>query len=348
MNCVDNVFDITALGTVVRFRFEDDVRPDLRHRLEDAWSGAKVESPAPDAEILITDGEQREHKMQWLTSLATLRAIESRRGELLMFHAAGVADDGGRVAAFVGPSGHGKTTLSSHLGQRYGYVSDETIAIDSDYRVYPYRKPLSVVREGKPKQQVSPAEAGLRELPQAPLRLVSLALFERDEALTQTTIEPVDFAEAIVELVPQISYLPDVPNPLQTMATLADQVGGFVRIRYSEASSVVDVLPEFFTRGPRSRTWSEARSSKPGPLSIAVVDDAINVDGHVIVLSEGTVHVLDGIAPKVWDAVRAGKDRAGITDHVIEIFGEPTDADAQKMVDAAIDTLVAAGVLSVS
>ena len=97
-----------------------------------------------------------------LSQQVTLAAIEAARGRAWMLHAAGIATPDGPVVVLVGPSGRGKTTASRALGAVYGYVSDETVAIDEDGRVWPYRKPLSVIEDfAAPKTQLAPSALGL-------------------------------------------------------------------------------------------------------------------------------------------------------------------------------------------
>lgn len=337
--------DVSAVGTSLRFVFDDSVQPEFIEQLQQSWIGAEIHSDHPDRQIEVSQSQDADQQFESLTVIATLNALQHRRGEFMMFHAAGLADERGRVAAFVGPSGRGKTTLSRALGQHYGYVSDETVGVDHDLTVYPYRKPLSMVREGKPKQQVSPAEAGLLDLPDASLALSSLILMERDEEVAMPIVEEVSFLDAVTELVPQMSYLPEVPRPLQRLAALCDAVGGVVRVRYANAPDVVQLMPELVERTPIEAAWEVCLESVDGPYGVSGVDDAIRIDDCVVVLGDGQVQVLDGIAPAIWDAARSGKDRHGIAEHVVDIYGEPEGVDSSALVDAALTDLVNAGVL---
>ena len=86
----------------------------------------------------------RDHWDRCCASLSidvTLAALAQRAGELLLLHAAGLAaPDGGGVVVLVGPSGRGKTTAARVLGRHFRYVSDESIGIDTDGTVLPYRR----------------------------------------------------------------------------------------------------------------------------------------------------------------------------------------------------------------
>ena len=129
-----------------------------------------------------------------LSQQVTLAAIEAARGRAWMLHAAGIATPDGQVVVLVGPSGRGKTTASRALGAVYGYVSDETIAIDDDGRVWPYRKPLSVIEDpAAPKTQLPPSALGLQPLPDAELRVAAVVLLDRDPSHPEApTVEVTD------------------------------------------------------------------------------------------------------------------------------------------------------------
>lgn len=340
-------FVVRALGLRVHVEFQEDLDEDRLDRMTAAWSGARAASGEPaDLTVPFTVGSDLERAMERLTVEVTLAALDAQRGRMLMFHAAGVTDDHGRVVAFVGPSGRGKTTLSRALGQRWGYVSDETIAVDEALRVHPYRKPLSVVRAGGPKKQVSPADAGLRELPDVPLRLAGLALMDRDSATRHPELTAVPLVEALPELVAQMSYLRDLPRPLQTIARLCDAVGGVRRLRYPDATTVPPLLDELAGSSAETSEWAPVpAASEEGPYLADHVDDAILTDGFVIVMADAVLHVLDGIAPVIWLAAARGDDLDAIVDGVIAVFGEPPEGDARALVQAALEELIGAGVL---
>ncbi|MGO1737099.1 MAG: hypothetical protein ACTHZ9_12380 [Leucobacter sp.] len=337
---------VSALGSVVGLVFAEDAPIELVRRIRSAWSGAEVEDQQRDRVIQIAPVPDAERQMEALSVGVTEVALGHRGGELVLFHAAGVANDQGRVAAFIGASGSGKSTLSRELGQHYAYVSDEAVGVDSTSRVFPHRKPLSVVRQGAPKEQVSPAAAGLLDLPDAELHLGAIVIMDREEAVIEPVIENVTFTSAIDLLVPQLSYFSDLPSPLQTLATLCDEVGGLVRLRYSDASDVKELVPRLLSRRPQEQSWQPSLHSVNGEFSTDAVSDAISVDDRVVVLVDGNVQVLDGIAPAIWDAARLGLDRSGILEHVLSVHGAPDGVDAGTLVDAALSDLVALGILS--
>jgi len=340
--------DVDVLGLRVRIQLGDDLDQTQRDAVRTAWSGALSEGEgAADLTVPFAVGTSFDAAMEHLTVDVTLAALEALRGRALMFHAAGVADDSGRVIAFVGPSGRGKTTLSRELGRHFGYVSDETIAADAELRVRAYRKPLSIVRDGAPKKQMSPREALLSELPDAELRLAGVVLIERDAELERSEIASIPLVEALPELVPQMSYLRDQDKPLQAIATLSDAVGGLRRLRYPDSSVVPPLLPELLQSPALASDWRPLLDSaaSSGPYSADVVDDAILTDGFVVVMAGATLRVLDGIAPVIWLACARGDGFEDIVAAVVAEYGAPPEGDAATLVEHAIDELISAGVL---
>lgn len=332
---------VDALGIHVEVGFDADIDVAQRELIRSTWTGALNDRDRADVTVDVAAGENFERSMERLTIDVTLAALAARRGEALMFHAAGVATDDGRVVAFVGPSGRGKTTLSRALGAQFGYVSDETIAVEHDLSIQPYRKPLSIVRDGQPKQQISPEEAGLRPLPSAPLRFAALTLLERDPEMGEPRVESVALSDALPELVAQMSYLSEFPQPLQSMARMIDAVGGVRRLRYSEASSVPPTLIQVLDAAPAASGWKPAsRPETAGPYGADHLDDAIFVDGTVVVMVDSTLHVLGGIAPVTWQVAAQGASVQAIVDAVVAEFGSPPSGDARELVQGALDELV--------
>lgn len=341
--------DVSALGARIRLTFADGLPEDVVDAIRASWEGARLSYDAaiePTDTVPVAAGVEGDALAESLTVQVTLAALNAGSGELVMFHACGVADPEGRVAAFVGPSGRGKTTLSRALGAAHGYVSDETVGLTTARTVLPYRKPLSLVREGRPKEQLSPDAAGLRPVPDVPLTLAALVLITRDAEQPGPALEQVPFPEAIAELAPQMSYLAELPTPLQTVAALCDALGGVVRLTYPDASTVPPILPQLFDHDRVHEEWEPAVVAEENPdFDLSEVTDAIRCGDRIVVLAQRWVHVLDGIAPTIWDSLRLGRPLGGIVEDVVAEFGAPEHGDPRELVEAALAELVDAGVL---
>lgn len=344
---------IDALGAQVRLTGAGQLPEDTRERIAAVWRDCLVHTGMgrhPRAlEISATMFSDIERGMSDLSTQVTLTALDALRGTRLLLHAAGVAAPDGRVLAMVGPSGRGKTTASRHAGRRFGYVSDESIAVDADLTVWPYRKPLSVIVEDKSvKQQIAPSNLGLLPLPDAALHLAGITLLERDPAADEPGARPVDLIDAICEMTPQISYLPELPSPLQYVAHIVDRVGAVTRLLYRDATDLPDLVAEMFAAPvPPAQSWSVAPVASPnGPWEASPVDDAILVDGRACILRDGMVTALDERGCLVWVKCREGATVAEITDAAVAAFGTPAHASARALIEQTIDELRAHGLLS--
>lgn len=300
-----------------------------------------------------------------LSQQVTLAALEARRGELWLVHAAGLALADGRVVMLIGPSGRGKTTACRVLASEYGYVSDETIGVAPDGSVHAYRKPLSIIEQrGGPKVERAPSELGLLPLPKAPLRLAAIVLLDRrNDAPSEPLVAPVDLGDALAHIAPQSSLLAMMTHPLWTIATHADRTGGVVRVTYREAASLTSLIEPLAsrtaTRTASRLSWADTETAPIGHADgdliyeRAPVIDVISLDesDHLALLSQGpskapTVNVLGGVSPEIWRAVGSGADLDALTAAVTAAHGEPEGLDAREAVAAVVDDLVDAGVLA--
>ncbi len=335
--------DVEAMGCCVRIGFAADVRPGLPQAVGRAWQGAVVTGREPDATVEVPDGDPPA-VLEWLSTEVTLRASECQLPRLLMFHAAGVALLDGRVLGFVGPSGRGKTTLSAALARHYGYVSDEAVAVGDDLTVHPHRKPLSVLGAGGRKQQVSPAEADLLDLPAGPLRLARLVLLERHAELVEPYVEPVSLLDALPGLATEISYFAQRPGPLRRLAEVCTRTGGVLRLHYADADGVLPLLPALLDdREPEP--WRPIGPVASGDPGRAEVIDAVAAGGRLAVLVGKDLLVLDGIGPLVWEKARRGVGLDAVTSAVVAAFGEPPTGDATALVASVIGELTSLGAL---
>ena len=308
-----------------------------------------------------------------LSGLITRLAIDERRGDLLMFHAGGVADPAtGNVIAFIGPSGRGKTTASIALGSVFEYVTDETLGVRDDLGVLAYGKPLSV-KQPAPimwKDQVSPTSLGLRRPGGEPLRLVGVVMLDRQPGFPsgrKPSIRSVGVAESVEELVPQISYLPERPRPLQRLVEVLAACGGLRAVTYREAATLPEVFGEMFaaaaaaggarssgagtggvavSAGSSSEVIVGAGQTAPGALQASYID-AIRDGDELVVLSGTTVRVLSGIAPTIMEATREPRKLSDVVAAVVDVYGDPGEGDAEKLVAVAVEELKSIGLLRV-
>lgn len=274
-----------------------------------------------------------------LSTQVTLAALDAVRGTRLLLHAAGVAAPDGRVLALVGPSGRGKTTAARHLGMRFGYVSDESVAVDEALTVWPYRKPLSVIVGGKSvKEQIAPSDLGLLPLSGAPLRLAGITLLERNPDADEPGPVAVNLIDAICEMTPQISYLPELPSPLHYIARIVDRIGRVTRLVYRDAADLPDIVEDMLAALPVApQTWRSAPPpDRTGPWRCAEVDDAILVEGRACLLRDGVVTALDHRGCLVWTKCLEGASVETITAAAIAAFGDPGDDDPRALIEQTL------------
>ncbi|MFC7725620.1 hypothetical protein ACFQW6_10915 [Nocardioides sp. GCM10028917] len=236
----DVVAHVSAFGVVVPIR----ASPTLRRPVLEAWRDALTDSE-PTTDVVEAEGPDVANALHYLSPAVTTAAIDARAGELVMLHAAALADPAtGRTAVLVAASGTGKTTASVNLGRTFAYLTDETSAITPDGVVLPYRKPLSIIDGGHLKTQVAPSELGLLATEQE-CRLAALLVIERDpQHRGAPTVEPLETVDAIAAIAPQSSYLPSMDKPLHRLAELIHLVGGARQVRYAESADLEPVLAE--------------------------------------------------------------------------------------------------------
>ncbi len=246
-----------GLGSRTTVSFPDDATG-LEDAIRHAWSRclARSDDPLDSEPVRIENGpaddETPESLLQHLTQQVTYAKIHAQAGRALMLHAGAVAHPRTGVSlAFVAPGGTGKTTLMRHLGNRYGYLTDETVAVTADGVVLPYPKPLSIRVEASNmgKTETSPDDLRLR-LPPAEAVLHRIVLLARsDDHAGPPEVDELSPFEAIAALAPETSSLSALPRPLHWLADLLDRLEPTVRLRCRDAHSAMDV----------ASAWLEAR-----------------------------------------------------------------------------------------
>ena len=219
-----------------------------------AWSGALRDGGPAELTVSVSSDEASSADLisddlgvvlHHLSQLVTQVAIEARAGQLMMFHAAGLAHPvSGATVALVAPSGTGKTTISRSLGTALAYISDETVGFDASLSVLPYRKPLSVIQSGEAvKSQHSPGELGLLDSPSTPT-LAAVVFLERDSTCAGLEVSDVRTVAALPLLAEQTSYLSRHARPLGLLADALEATGGLRLARYREAEDLQPWLTE--------------------------------------------------------------------------------------------------------
>ncbi|GAA2081782.1 hypothetical protein GCM10009758_31860 [Microbacterium hatanonis] len=343
---------IDALGVPIRLDLSALGDADAT-AVREAWADAAAGSDASARLVLhvVPDGD-RAWWMPELSRRVTAAAIEHRKGEGWMLHATALADDDGRVVAFVGESGAGKTTLAAAVGRRFGYVTDETVFIGPGRDVAPYRKPLSVRGGGiAPKTETPPSGLGLGVLPNTPLELTAIVLLDRRDDADEPTARTLTTVEAVAALTAHTSFLSHLARPLQFVAAILAETP-VVRLTYREAHDLDAIDALWQTSGNRSRGTVEpvvdaADSPPAGGLRRAAVADAIALAdaAQLLVLHDDVVHTLGGIAPTLWRALGAAGDGPGLVTALVAAHGHPPEGDAEQLVGAALDELGAAGLV---
>jgi hypothetical protein len=335
---------------------------DDRAAVREAWADARADASALPIATVTPSRTPQAAMLSHLSQEVTLAAIEAARGRAWMLHASGIAAPDGQVVVLVGPSGTGKTTASRALGTTFGYVSDETVAIDEDGRVWAYRKPLSVIEDATTyKRQVAPSALGLQPLPDAELRVAAVVLLDRDARHPESpVVEVTDLGDALGELVGQTSFLHHHPAPLRFIAGLAQATGGIRTVRYREAATLEAAMPELFRHAAEriqlpplpQHGLPAAGSSSDGPrlTRVEVADEvALHEPDRIALLTiresgQGDVTVLAGIAPAVWRAA-AEATLGQLVSAAVRTYGAPDDGDAAQSVLIAVGHLLEAGLL---
>jgi len=254
-----HVLRLSALGTRLDVHCTGERADLLATSMRVAWSRCIVEGDeaaptkaAPPVEARLDDQGDLARRLMLTTQDITRALIGAQIGRLLMLHAGAVSDPAtGRSLVYVAPGGTGKTTLTRRLGQRFGYLTDETVGIDKAGVILPYPKPLSVRRPDGlgPKDEVSPDTLGLEPAHPQP-RATRVVLLDRRPDVAGLELEEIPFMDALFALTEQSSSLPRLDRPLHRLAELIDAAGPVLRVRYAEASDVEAELTRLIGDAP--------------------------------------------------------------------------------------------------
>lgn len=322
------------------------VEPSAGERLRLLWERCRV--PGASAGDAGVEPFHVEGSDPYAVSRAlTLASLRRRRGSAVLLHAVGLSD-GDRAVALVGPSGAGKSTAALTLCRTFGYLSDETVAVEADGRVAPYPKPVSVLTDPEvpwEKAESSPDELGLRKA-SATAYLVGLVVLERDPTRTVPELAPMPLVDALLAVIAQSSSQPMLDRPLHRLAELASGSGGPYVLRYSEIGDCADLLRDLLD-GERTTQRHRWTSTPPAPAHPSTLRtpwrDAVHGEGGTVVLVGETVVRLGPVGEVIWRAASVPVSRDDLYAVVpAELGGHP---DARRAVDDAITALVDTGLL---
>lgn len=234
---------ICGIGARVLLRVDGPLAGPLLEWLRVAWTRCLGGTDGPIGEPVTVHtraGEEPDDLLAGITQQVTHALIGAQTGRLLMFHAGAVCHPvTGRSLVYVAAGGTGKTTLTRTLGTGYGYLTDETVAIDTAHRVLPYAKPLSTRRTGPgPKHEVCPDDLGLLPAVAEPT-VARVVLLDRDDRFgDEPEVDEVGLLDALTELGPQSSALYALTGGLHRCADLIEATGPVLRVRYAEAETL--------------------------------------------------------------------------------------------------------------
>lgn len=256
---------VTGIGVEVELRLGGERADELREHLVRVWSrclGVSATRSGPPVRAVLTDptteprarhilaAADPDALLTRITRAVTIRVIKAQAGHLLMLHAGAVCNpESGAGLVFVAPGGTGKTTLARTLARDHGYLTDETVGIDRAGRLHPYPKPLSIRTEATSlrKHEVSPDELCLRKAHPEP-HVARIILLNRNDGRAAPVIDELPLLEAVAALAPETSSLSSLDRGLAFCADLLARTGPVLRVRYGEASSLVDLAEELIGR----------------------------------------------------------------------------------------------------
>ncbi|KGN40952.1 hypothetical protein [Knoellia aerolata] len=352
-------------------------RPE-RDRLHVLWGRCRVPGAAAGDEGVLPFPVSTSDPYA-VSRAVTLASLRRRRGSALLLHAVGLSERE-RAVALVGASGAGKSTAAMVLGRHFGYLSDETVAVEADGRVTPYPKPVSVVTDPATpweKHELSPDELGLREVT-GTAHLHGLVVLERDPAHEAPELVELPLVDALLATIAQSSSLPLLERPLHRLAGLASASGGPYVLRYREIGDCVELVRGLLDgtterqRGRPRAPWTSTpgtpctspvpnspipplRTDTPVPNSPipplrtdtpvmrAPWVDAVHGEGGTLVLVGDTQVRLGPVGEVVWRLADRRVTVSEATAAVVRALGAHPEAD--RLVAEGVDAMIGSGVL---
>lgn len=389
---------VRALG--VRWAVDlTSVPPELADRLARLWRRATVELTGDERPFQIAPATVRlpidssgvpqgvhlndPAALPYAFSRAlTLASLSALGGEALLLHAAALASaDGRRAVVLVGPSGAGKSTAVLRLGQRFGYVTDEAVAVTDDLTVKSYPKPVSLAPDpldpdspdsdspdsasrdeprDTDKVERSPDELGLAATPAAP-RLAAVIQLCRSSGVARPRLDRIGVLDAVLGVLPEASAIDKLPEPLHRLVAVLRAGGGPYRLTYADIGDCVDLIAGVLAEpAPAGGLTEDAAGSgelgfpagaqpvAPGPGLIvrAPWSDAVEEAGEIVVLRGRQPYRLSGIGAGIWLLAADPLSEQQLTAAVVRRHG--AHPDAGRLVARGVDELVRLGLLLAS
>jgi energy-coupling factor transporter ATP-binding protein EcfA2 len=352
------VVRLVALGSSIVVRCPDVPTAEL---VEAEWGWCLAPAgagEAPDAELDLGGLSPADNGARWdthpVTAEVTTTAVVRLRGEALVLHACGLANDRGEVVALVGSSGSGKTTAAATLGRHgFHYVTDEAVAVQPEGAVIAFPKPLSIIDPATlAKRQHSPADLGLSR-PPADLTIRGVVLLDRQPDAAAASLERLDLVDGMTELFPHAPGLMGFARPLSVLSGILGLTGGVHRLTYPDVTAIGDLLetvleavdedvvsvPADASFDPDDKRWALL----DGQVRRRPVIDVIESADKAVVLVGDTPVTLAGLGLTVWRAAAEPVSIAELVHRVVAAHGD--HPHARELVTATVDEMVEAKVL---
>jgi hypothetical protein len=206
-------------------------------------------------------------------------------------------------------------------------------------------------------------------------------MLDRQEEPTEPRLEPMEPADALVALMPQISYVADTPGRLAAVVRAIERCGGMRRLVYAEAAEALPVVRRALAESaPVAVDWAPAlpdagadapaqdatdaasrgqRAPVPAPAgpesSVASADetasvvrigqnvlDAIWIGDEVLALVDRRVYRLQGLGAAIWQELALAGGEIGCDALVAELQGQGQPPVGEADMVTLLDAALAA------